>query len=95
VVHADVLIPTMTGVRARLDGLAKCDSEQARAKQHKAGCDYCQESIGHEVMIAHGYTCGSGPAPLEQNDMPHREVKRFSRCSENRNLTDVFEQQGS
>jgi hypothetical protein len=32
--------------------------------------------------------------PLEQNDMPHREVKRFSRCSENWNLTDVLEQQG-
>jgi len=45
-------------------------------------------------MIAHGYTCGCCPAPLEQNDMPHGAVKRFSRCSENRNPTDVFEQQG-
>ena len=40
-------------MRARLDRLAKCDSEPARAKQHKAGCDYRWESIGHEVMIAH------------------------------------------
>jgi hypothetical protein len=32
--------------------------------------------------------------PREQNDMPHREVKRFSLCSENWNLTDVLEQQG-
>jgi hypothetical protein len=32
--------------------------------------------------------------PREQNDMPHRAVKRFSRCSENKNLTDDFEQQG-
>jgi len=32
-------------------------------------------------------------ARSEQNDMPHRAVKRFSRCSENWNLTDVLEQQ--
>jgi hypothetical protein len=36
------------------DRLAKCDSEQARAKQHKAGRGYREESTGHEVMIAHG-----------------------------------------
>jgi hypothetical protein len=24
------------------DRLAKCDSEQARAEQHKAGCGYCE-----------------------------------------------------
>jgi hypothetical protein len=41
-------------VRARLDRLAKCDSEQARAKQHKAGCGYREESIGYEIMITHG-----------------------------------------
>jgi hypothetical protein len=32
--------------------------------------------------------------PLEQNDMPRRTVKSFSRCSENWNLTDALEQQG-
>jgi hypothetical protein len=32
--------------------------------------------------------------PREQNDMLHREVKRFSRCSENWMLTDALEQQG-
>jgi hypothetical protein len=35
--------------------LAKSDREQARAKHHKAGCGYCEESIGPEVMIAHGH----------------------------------------
>jgi hypothetical protein len=33
--------------------LAKCDSEQARAKQQKASCGYREESFGHEVMITH------------------------------------------
>ena len=80
-------------MRSRLDGLAKCDSEQARAKQHKAGCDYCQESIGHEIMIAHGTPAALVLRPREQNDMPHRRVKRFSRCSGNRKPTDAFEQQ--
>jgi hypothetical protein len=80
-------------VRSRLDGLAECDSEQARAKQHKAGCDDCQESIGHEVMIAHGTPAALVLRPREQNDMLHREVKRFSRCFENWKPTDDFEQQ--
>ena len=62
-------------MRARLDRLAKCDSEQARAEQHKAGCGYREESIGHEVMIAHGTPAARSaghrincPGPLEQND---------------------------
>ncbi len=62
-------------MRARLDRLAKCDSEPARAKQHKAGCDYRWESIGHEVMIAHHTPAARStghrlncPGPLEQND---------------------------
>ncbi len=62
-------------MRARLDRLAKCDSEQARAKEHKAGCDYRWESIGHEVMIAHGrlplgvlVTISIVLRQLEQND---------------------------
>jgi hypothetical protein len=39
-------------MRGAQDRLAKCASEQARAKQHKAGRGYRKESIGHEVMIA-------------------------------------------
>jgi uncharacterized low-complexity protein len=78
--------------------LAKCDSEQARAEQHKAGYGYCEESVGHEVMITHGTPRSAGhrlnaPRPLEQNDMPRSAVKRISRCSENWNLTDALEQQ--
>src|SRR5712664_648650 len=88
-------------MRARLDRLAKCDSEQARAEQHKAGCGYCEESIGHEVMIAHGtpaarlVTVSIVLRPLEQNDMPRSAVKRISRCSENWNLTDAFRATGA
>ena len=82
-------------MRACLDKLAKCDGEQARAEQHKAGCGYREEAIGHEVTIAHGNTFRfRNAAPLlEQNDMPRRTVKRISRGFENRNLTDAFEQQ--
>jgi hypothetical protein len=47
-----------------------------------------------EVMIAHGTRIALVPRPLEQNDMPRSTVKRISRCSENRNLTDTLEQQG-
>jgi hypothetical protein len=32
----------------------KCDNDQDRAQQQKAGHNYRQESIGHEVMITHG-----------------------------------------
>jgi hypothetical protein len=61
-------------MRARLDRLAKCDGEQARAEQHKAGCGYREESIGHEVMMHGTPAARSGghrincPGPLEQND---------------------------
>jgi hypothetical protein len=44
-------------------------------------------------MIAHGKPAALVLRPLEQNDMPHRAVKRFSRCSENRKPTDDLEQQ--
>src|SRR5882724_2827535 len=83
--------------RACLDRLAKRDSEQARAEQHKAGCGYCEQSIGHEVMITHGTPRSVGhrcpPHSLEQNDMPRSAVNGISRCSENWNLTDALEQQ--
>jgi len=86
-------------MRARLDRLAKCDSEQARAEQHKAGCGYCEESIGHEVMIAHGtpavrlVTVSIVRARSKQNDMPRSAVKIFA-LLRNWNLTDALEQQG-
>jgi hypothetical protein len=35
------------------DGSAKCESQQARAKQHKARRGHCEESIGHEVIMTH------------------------------------------
>ena len=31
----------------------KRNSEQARAKQHKAGCGYREEPTGHEVVVKH------------------------------------------
>jgi len=72
-VHADVLI-RIKRLRAYLDRLAKCESEQARAEQHKAGCGYCEEAIGHEVMIAHG------TPPLgvlgEPSHLPHARSNR-------------------
>jgi hypothetical protein len=34
-------------------GLAKRHSEQARAKQHKAGCGYREESFGYEIIVTH------------------------------------------
>ncbi len=69
-------------LRARL---AECDGEQARAKHHKAGHGYGQESIRHEVMIAHGNTCRSGilitvstiACLLEQNDCLAAQSKGF------------------
>jgi hypothetical protein len=44
---------------------AKRESEQARAKQHKARRGYREESIGHEIMMTHGAPAapGVGPAP--------------------------------
>jgi hypothetical protein len=66
-------------VSARLDRLAKCDSEQARAEQHKAGCGYYEESIGHEVMIAHGTPAAwSCPAP-PRTERYAAQVKRILR----------------
>ena len=35
------------------DRSAKCESKQARAKQHKARRSYREESIGHEVIMTH------------------------------------------
>ena len=71
-------------MRARLDRLAKRDCEQARAKQHKAGCGYREKYIGHEVMIAHGtpplgvlVAVPFAPRLLEQNDMRRSASNRF------------------
>jgi hypothetical protein len=45
---------------AAWDGSAKRESEQARAKQHKARRGYREEAIGHEVIMMHG-----SPAALD------------------------------
>jgi hypothetical protein len=33
--------------------LAESEREQARAKQHQAGCGYGEESFGHEIVATH------------------------------------------
>ena len=81
-------------VSARLDRLAKCDSEQARAEQHKAGRGYYEESIGHEVMIAHVHLpLGVVPRPPRTERYATQSVKRISRRSENWNLIVALGQQ--
>jgi hypothetical protein len=35
------------------DRLAQGEREQARAKQHKAGCGYREESFSYEIFITH------------------------------------------
>ena len=43
----------------------ECDREQARAKQHEAGCGYREESTGYQVMIAHGtHSCRARGVPV-------------------------------
>ena len=44
----DPVIPRAIGAPATASG--ECDREQARAKHHKAGCDYGQKSTGYEVV---------------------------------------------
>jgi hypothetical protein len=72
----------------RIDGvwdrLAKCDSEQARAKQHEAGSGYREESVSHEIMFMHGAPADPKtrrcelPAPTERPATPHSQ-KDFAR----------------
>jgi hypothetical protein len=45
-------------------GLAKRHSEQARAKQHKAGCGYREEAFGYEIIVTHD-------APADRNAGPN------------------------
>jgi hypothetical protein len=33
--------------------LAESEREQARAKQHQAGCGYREESFGYEIFVTH------------------------------------------
>jgi hypothetical protein len=49
--------------------LAKGDSEQAGAQQHKAGRGQGEEAVGHEVMIAHvaPFSMDAGPKMLGLN----------------------------
>jgi hypothetical protein len=44
-------------------GLAESDSEQARAKQHKAGCGYREESFGYEIFVTHDAPADSDAGP--------------------------------
>jgi hypothetical protein len=39
------------------------DREQARAKQHEAGCGYRKESIGYEVVMTHGAPVDTDAGP--------------------------------
>jgi hypothetical protein len=39
--------------RLEWPGLAESEREQARAKQHEAGCGYCEESFGYEIIVTH------------------------------------------
>jgi hypothetical protein len=52
------------------DGLAERDREQARAKQHKAGCGYCEESFGDEIVVTHDAPadCDAGPNLLKLSE---------------------------
>jgi hypothetical protein len=34
-------------------GLAESEREQARAKQHEAGCGYREESFGDKIVVTH------------------------------------------
>jgi hypothetical protein len=34
-------------------GSAECEREQARAKQHQAGCGYREELFGYEIVVTH------------------------------------------
>jgi hypothetical protein len=34
-------------------GLRERDREQARAKQHEAGCGYCKEAFGDKIIVTH------------------------------------------
>jgi hypothetical protein len=34
-------------------GLSECESQQARAQHHKAGCGQREKSVGNKVVITH------------------------------------------
>src|SRR6185369_4616455 len=40
-------------VRRAGNKLAESEREQARAKQHEAGCGYCEEAFGHDISVTH------------------------------------------
>ena len=87
--------------RGRRARLAKCDSEQASAKQDETGNGHSEETVRSEF-----FTHGTPPiarecwlpsrlsrAPARTERLSRRTVKRISSGSENRNLTDALEQQ--
>jgi hypothetical protein len=61
----------------------KGNRDQTRAKQHKAGCCYREESIGYEVMITHAWYAFVIAPLTGQNNASRRTVKRIPGCSEN------------
>jgi hypothetical protein len=84
---APVLTPSLQARRTST-GTASGECEQARAEQHKAGGGYREESIGYEVMMAHGtYTCRVRGVPIGY------PVKKIARGRGNWNPTDALEQQ--
>ncbi len=40
--------------RSGVPGLSEGERQQTRAKQHQAGCGYCEESFGYEIAVTHG-----------------------------------------
>jgi hypothetical protein len=50
--------------------LAESEREQARAKQHQAGCGYCEESFGYEIVVTHDAPadCDAGPNLLKLSE---------------------------
>jgi hypothetical protein len=51
-------------------GLAERDREQARAKQHKAGCGYREEAFGDKIIVTHDAPadCNAGPNLLKLSE---------------------------
>jgi hypothetical protein len=83
-------------VRGMGDGLTKCDSEQARAKQHEARSGYREKSVSHIIMFMHGAPADQKtrrcelPAATERPGTPHSQ--KISRGPTNWNPIDDLEQ---
>jgi hypothetical protein len=78
--------------RERRGGSAQRESDEARVKQHKAGCDYREESIRDEIMMMHGTPAQSLRAPARTERHVTLHSQKNSSGFENRNLTVDFKQ---